>query len=92
MRLERDSLLLFVRFPEPGRVKTRLVPRLGAEGAARLYRRMAEVVAGEAERWSEDGILAVIETCRQAREALAVNVAPRLTMEIVVGQLARGAA
>ena len=32
------SLLLFARAPEPGRVKTRLSPALGAAGAARLYR------------------------------------------------------
>ena len=31
------SLLLFARAPEPGRVKTRLAPALGADGAARLY-------------------------------------------------------
>jgi hypothetical protein len=31
------SLLLFARAPEPGRVKTRLSPALGAAGAARLY-------------------------------------------------------
>jgi uncharacterized protein len=30
-----DLLLLFTRYPEPGQVKTRLIPALGAEGAAR---------------------------------------------------------
>jgi len=34
--------ILFTRFPEPGRTKTRLVPVLGAEGAAELQRRMTE--------------------------------------------------
>ena len=33
-----ESLILFARLPTPGRVKTRLIPALGAEGAARLYR------------------------------------------------------
>ncbi len=33
---------LFTRFPEPGRAKTRLIPALGAEGAAALHRRLAE--------------------------------------------------
>jgi rSAM/selenodomain-associated transferase 1 len=30
-------LLVFAREPEPGRVKTRLIPALGAQGAATLY-------------------------------------------------------
>ena len=35
-----DLLLLFTRFPEPGKVKTRLIPALGAEGAASLHRHL----------------------------------------------------
>lgn len=33
-------VLVFARAPTPGCVKTRLIPALGAEGAARLYRRL----------------------------------------------------
>ena len=33
-------LSIFARLPVPGKVKTRLVPALGAEGAARLYARL----------------------------------------------------
>ncbi len=33
---------LFTRYPEPGRAKTRLIPALGAEGAARLHRTLTE--------------------------------------------------
>jgi uncharacterized protein len=36
------ALIVFARAPEPGRVKTRLVPLLGAQGAARLHARLAE--------------------------------------------------
>jgi rSAM/selenodomain-associated transferase 1 len=35
-------ILLFTRFPEPGRAKTRLIPALGAGGAAQLHRRLTE--------------------------------------------------
>jgi rSAM/selenodomain-associated transferase 1 len=35
-------ILLFTRFPEPGRAKTRLIPALGAAGAAELHRRLTE--------------------------------------------------
>ncbi|MBK1716112.1 TIGR04282 family arsenosugar biosynthesis glycosyltransferase [Thiocystis violacea] len=34
------TLILFAREPVAGQVKTRLIPALGAEGAARLYRRL----------------------------------------------------
>lgn len=37
-----DQLLLFTRFPEPGKVKTRLIPALGADGAASLHRALTE--------------------------------------------------
>ncbi|MCG8364013.1 MAG: TIGR04282 family arsenosugar biosynthesis glycosyltransferase [Pseudanabaenales cyanobacterium] len=40
--LTRDRLILFTRYPEPGRTKTRLIPHLGAEGAAALQRQMTE--------------------------------------------------
>ena len=33
---------LFTRWPEPGRAKTRLIPALGAAGAAALHRRLTE--------------------------------------------------
>jgi rSAM/selenodomain-associated transferase 1 len=33
-------LIVYARAPVPGRVKTRLVPLLGADGAARLHKRM----------------------------------------------------
>jgi rSAM/selenodomain-associated transferase 2/rSAM/selenodomain-associated transferase 1 len=38
----RDALILFTRFPVAGQAKTRMIPALGPEGAARLHRRLAE--------------------------------------------------
>ena len=35
-------MLIFTRYPEPGTTKTRLIPLLGAEGAANLQRKMTE--------------------------------------------------
>ncbi len=35
-------LVLFTRFPQPGRAKTRLIPALGPAGAAGLHRRLTE--------------------------------------------------
>ncbi len=37
-------LIVFARYPRPGSTKTRLIPALGPEGAARLQRRMTEHV------------------------------------------------
>ncbi len=36
----QERLILFTRYPVPGRTKTRLIPALGAEGAAALQRRL----------------------------------------------------
>lgn len=35
-----STILVFARAPVPGQVKTRLIPALGAEGAARLHREL----------------------------------------------------
>ncbi len=39
---EHDVLLVFVKHPQPGAAKTRLIPALGAENAAALYQVLAE--------------------------------------------------
>lgn len=39
-----NHLLVFAKYPEPGRVKTRLAQSVGAERATELYRTMAETV------------------------------------------------
>ncbi len=46
----------------------------------------------EAEAWSWDDLWKGLETCREAREALAVNVTPRLTLEVLLSRLALRAA
>ncbi len=40
----RRAILLFVKYPEPGRVKTRLAATVGADAAARIYRRLVAAV------------------------------------------------
>jgi hypothetical protein len=44
----RAAILVFVRAPEAGRVKTRLAASIGADAALRVYRRLAEHTVREA--------------------------------------------
>lgn len=41
-----ERAMVFTRYPASGKTKTRLIPALGADGAARLHRRMAERTVG----------------------------------------------
>ncbi len=43
---------IFTRYPEPGRTKTRMIPRLGAEGAARLQEAMTGHTLLRARVWA----------------------------------------
>lgn len=48
----KKTLIVFTRYPEPGKTKTRLIPTLGAEGAANLHRQMAEYAIAQAKQLS----------------------------------------
>ena len=37
-----ETLIIFSRYPEPGKTKTRMIPALGAVGASELQRQMTE--------------------------------------------------
>jgi len=40
--ISKERLIIFTRYPETGTTKTRLIPLLGAEGAAKIQRKMTE--------------------------------------------------
>ncbi|MEE9369691.1 MAG: TIGR04283 family arsenosugar biosynthesis glycosyltransferase [Pontiella sp.] len=44
------QLIIFTRFPVPGKTKTRLIPQLGADAAAQLQREMTEHTVAQARR------------------------------------------
>ena len=69
-----------------------LVAKTGAPSGLLIDGAGAEELAREAEGWTIDEIVAAIDVCRQARDALLRNVAPRLTLEIVLSRLALRAA
>lgn len=55
----KDCLIIFTRYPKPGQVKTRLIPALGAEGAAALHRRMVEHTLAQARALSTTSPLSI---------------------------------
>ncbi|MGB5896593.1 MAG: TIGR04283 family arsenosugar biosynthesis glycosyltransferase [Geitlerinemataceae cyanobacterium] len=52
-RLPKDHLIVFTRYPQAGKTKTRLIPALGAPGAARLQRQMTERTVAQAQ-WLQE--------------------------------------
>jgi rSAM/selenodomain-associated transferase 2/rSAM/selenodomain-associated transferase 1 len=48
----QKRLMIFARYPEPGTTKTRLIPVLGANGAADLQRKMTENTVSQMEPFS----------------------------------------
>jgi rSAM/selenodomain-associated transferase 2/rSAM/selenodomain-associated transferase 1 len=45
--ISKDRLIIFTRYPETGTTKTRMIPILGAKGAANLQREMTEHVLSQ---------------------------------------------
>lgn len=64
------AVLLFVRAPEAGRVKTRLAAEIGAEAALRVYRRLAEHAVAEARALAPGADLRVHYTPAEGRGAV----------------------
>lgn len=62
MNNNRERLILFTRYPEPGKTKTRLIPALGEEGAAKLQQQMTEHILVQAVKLLEDRPV-TIEIC-----------------------------
>jgi DNA polymerase III subunit delta' len=69
-----------------------LLAKTGAPSGLLMDGERAEELAREADGWTVDEIVAAVDVCRQARDALLRNVAPRLTLEIVLSRLALRAA
>ena len=69
-----------------------LLAKSGAPNGLLIETDRPDELAREAEGWTIDQIVSAVDVCRQAREALLRNVAPRLTLEIVLSRLALRAA
>jgi uncharacterized protein len=65
-----DCILVFVRAPQAGRVKTRLAAQIGAEAALRVYRRLAEHAVELARSVGPDAAVRIHFTPVDADEAV----------------------
>ena len=55
----RDRLIIFARYPEVGKAKTRLIPALGPEGATAVYRQLAEQTLAQVQAFRQQHLLEV---------------------------------
>jgi rSAM/selenodomain-associated transferase 1 len=55
----KQHLIIFTRYPEPGKTKTRLIPALGAEGAASLHRQMTEYTLSQVKELQNSNIISL---------------------------------
>jgi len=69
----KKRLIIFTRYPEPGTTKTRLIPLLGAEGAADLQRKMTEHTLVQVKRLSTSRELSVEIRYEGGNESLMKN-------------------
>ncbi|MBD2362444.1 TIGR04282 family arsenosugar biosynthesis glycosyltransferase [Anabaena minutissima FACHB-250] len=49
LKIAKQHLIIFTRYPEPGKTKTRMIPALGTLGAADLQRQMTEYTLSQAQ-------------------------------------------
>jgi rSAM/selenodomain-associated transferase 1 len=86
----RGCLLLFTRYPETGQTKTRLIPVLGAEGAARLHRLLTEKIAAQANILAKkQGIPTTVHYCGGNSEKMAAWLGPLTYVAQADGDLGR---
>jgi DNA polymerase-3 subunit delta' len=65
-----------------------LLAKAGASAAVLTAPDRVDALGREADRWTIDDLVSAIAACRSARESLAVNVSPRLTLEVLLARLA----
>ena len=84
----RDRLLLFTRYPEAGRTKTRLIPALGACGATRLHKLLTEKTAIQANILAEKyGVETVVYYSGGNKEKMTSWLGPLTFVPQVDGDL-----
>ncbi|MCU0532668.1 MAG: TIGR04282 family arsenosugar biosynthesis glycosyltransferase [Hydrococcus sp. Prado102] len=54
-----NQLIIFTRYPEPGKTKTRMIPFLGENGAAKLQQQMTEFTLKKAKKLQKNMFLSI---------------------------------
>ncbi|MFC1883959.1 TIGR04283 family arsenosugar biosynthesis glycosyltransferase [Thermodesulfobacteriota bacterium] len=70
--MEKDRLIVFCRYPVPGRAKTRLIPTLGRVGAADLHRMLTERTVTTALSFARESTVDV-EICFEGGDELKLR-------------------
>lgn len=82
------QLLLFTRYPEAGKTKTRLIAELGASGAALLQKRLSERIAHQAQLLTQRlGITMVVHYSGGSRKKMTFWLGPMKYVEQTDGDL-----
>ncbi|MGD8521378.1 MAG: TIGR04283 family arsenosugar biosynthesis glycosyltransferase [Desulfobacterales bacterium] len=69
----RERLIIFTRYPEPGKTKTRLIPVLGKHGSAELQRQMTEHLISRSRKLSPHRALSTEIRYEGGNETLMQN-------------------
>src|SRR6266536_1068162 len=69
----QHRLILMLKYPQPGAVKTRLVPALGERRACELYRALVRRTLDEARRWQSQSSATLAVRLANAPAADAVR-------------------
>ena len=56
-KFAKKHLIIFTRYPQPGKTKTRLILALGVEGAANLQRQMTEFTLSKVKKFQESAAI-----------------------------------
>jgi uncharacterized protein len=82
------QLLLFTRYPEAGKTKTRLIAELGETGAALLQKRLTERIAHQAQLFTQRlGITTVVHYSGGSRKKMASWLGSMIYIEQAAGDL-----
>lgn len=83
-----DRLIVFTRYPKAGSTKTRLIPSLGAAGAAKLQQKLTEHVFLEARRLEENLQVAIeVHYCGGTRKKMSAWLGPCTLVRQAAGDI-----